>query len=799
MKPFFTALCVLCLTVVFASAGEPELIERPLTWTIDSIQIVWNIEEKQTENYEWRLISDRSKTSSVDNSNLARDTNTTTDTSSEQFSADAEASVKGGVGFDRGFFASWGLQGSADMSTGLVWKQEDSTTNTQQNEWVKSENTTTKATESEDMSKGNQTLRYNRKLLFTVNFVNHSDQTLLMAMDSENTIPIYCGGDHLGNAHPVITIDRIFRIPATGNPYPCQFEMELNDSSKTKLLQSAPDIRILGGQIRVYNDEYEDAFTQSIQHFPHFTVRLTADGASREWDFKYNKKITYTLLDVLEAINEDFEAEDLFEFDDGMIVSVAGFLVKPTKDSEAFVLFAWNGEPVTNLQDLKPRKNGVLDVILVSRALLETFHNTPQATLIPFKEILKKWVKEGVIDGDLLGWDFIGLKPSSRDSFEWDGTKITKYIGEETEVMIPKGVTGIGNYAFSGCSSLTSVVIPDSVKEIGAGAFAGCTSLKEWSISPGHPYFKTDGTGLLTKDGKTLVACLASAKEYQIPEGVTEIGWYAFSGCSSLTSVVIPKGVTEIGWSAFNGCSSLTSVVIPEGVTEIGGNTFSGCSSLTSVVISESVTKIESFAFSGCSSLTSVVIPKGVTEIGEGAFVDCSSLTSVVIPKGVTEIGEGAFTGCTALKEWSISSSHPYFKTDGTALLTKDGKKLLACLASATEYQIPEGVTVIGIGTFGRCISLTSVVIPKGVTKIGFLAFFGCSSLTSVVIPESVTEIEKGVFSGCSSLTSVVIPKGVTVIGVLAFDSCPKLTIHAPKGSKAEEYAKENIIPFEAK
>lgn len=407
MKRFFIALCVFCLTAVFASAEEPELIERPLSWTIDSIRIVWNIEEKQTENYEWRSISDRSKTSSVDNSNLSRDTNTTTDTSSKQFSEDADASVKGGVGFDRGFFASWGLQGSAGMSTGLGWKKEDSTANTQQNEWVKSENTTAKATESEDSSKGNQTLRYNRKLLFTVNFVNHTDAPLVFTQDPTDKIPVYCGNEHIGNAQPTNT-DGEFVIRPTGEPFPCQFEMALDDSGKMKLLESIPEIRIAGSQIKISNKERGDAFTQSIQRFPHFTVRLTADGASRGWEFRYNKKSDYTLQEVLETINDDCEDEDLFELGyNGTIISVAGYPVEPTRSSQAFVLLAWNGEPVTDLKDLQPRKNCILDVILVSRALLETRQSNTLTALIPFRETLETWVKEGQFEGKYLAWNLM--------------------------------------------------------------------------------------------------------------------------------------------------------------------------------------------------------------------------------------------------------------------------------------------------------------------------------------------------------------------------------------------------------
>ena len=287
--------------------------------------------------------------------------------------------------------------------------------------------------------------------------------------------------------------------------------------------------------------------------------------------------------------------------------------------------------------------------------------------------------------------------PTSRDSFEWDGTKIVKFIGDETEVVIPEGTTVIGGFAFldsiltsvvipegvtviEGCAfwdcrSLTSVVIPDSVEEIGDRVFMGCTALKEWSISSAHPYYKTDGVGLLTKDGKKLLACLASVKEYRVPDGVTEIGNWIFSDYSSLTSVILPESLTVIGIMAFNGCESLTSVVIPEGVTVIGSSAFSFC-----------------------------------------------NLTSVIIPDSVKEIGDGAFGG-TPLLEWSVSSAHPYFKSDGVGLLTKDGKKLVACLASAKEYRIPEGVTEIQGNAFECCESLTSVTIPKSMKVIGDWAF----------------------------------------------------------------------------
>ena len=124
----------------------------------------------------------------------------------------------------------------------------------------------------------------------------------------------------------------------------------------------------------------------------------------------------------------------------------------------------------------------------------------------------------------------------------------------------------LGDFAFEGCSGLTSLTLPSGVTEIGWGAFDGCKGLISLTI----------------------------------PSSVTSIGKYAFSGCSGLTSLTIPSSVTSIGEEAFLGCSGLTSLTIPSGVTSIGGGTFEGCSGLTSLTIPSSVTSIGRFAFYGC-------------------------------------------------------------------------------------------------------------------------------------------------------------------------------------------------------
>ena len=208
-----------------------------------------------------------------------------------------------------------------------------------------------------------------------------------------------------------------------------------------------------------------------------------------------------------------------------------------------------------------------------------------------------------------------------------------------------------------------------------------------------------------------------------IPDGVTSIGSFAFSGCSSLTSVTIPDSVTSIGWNAFSGCSSLTSVIIPDSVTCIGDSAFEYCSGLTSLIIPDSVTSIGWNAFFDCSNLTSVTIGNSVTRIGDSAFCCCSGLTSVTIPGSVTSIDKDAFFSCKSLKSVTIG----------------------------------DNVTSIGNSAFSGCSGLTSVTIPDSVTSIGNFAFRDCSDLTSVTIPDSVTSIGKDTFIMCKKLKSVKI------------------------------------------
>ena len=203
-----------------------------------------------------------------------------------------------------------------------------------------------------------------------------------------------------------------------------------------------------------------------------------------------------------------------------------------------------------------------------------------------------------------------------------------------TSITIPDSVTSIEYCAFYNCTALTSITIPNSVTSIGDGAFEGCSSLESITIPfVGATMDGTEDTHFgyifgAPGDSSNDEYVPASLKEVIITGG-TSIGWFAFYGCTGLTSITIPDSVTSIGWSAFSGCSSLTSVTIPDSVTSIDRYAFCDCSGLTSVTIGNSVMSIGKEAFYGCSGLTSIIIPNSVTSIGQNAFYRCSSLTSV--------------------------------------------------------------------------------------------------------------------------------------------------------------------------
>ena len=192
-----------------------------------------------------------------------------------------------------------------------------------------------------------------------------------------------------------------------------------------------------------------------------------------------------------------------------------------------------------------------------------------------------------------------------------------------TSVDIPSSITSIGDLAFSGCSGLTTVSIPNSVTSIGYRAFWGCNNLEKLEID-------------CTKIGDSWFMSITTLKVIAFGNSVKTIGNYAFCNCSALTSVSISSSVTSIGVEAFSYCSSLTVITVASDNPKYDSR--DNCNAIIKTSSNQLVL--------GCKNTT---IPNSVTSIGQGAFKGCSGLTAVSIPNSVTSIGQGAFYNCSGL------------------------------------------------------------------------------------------------------------------------------------------------------
>ena len=242
---------------------------------------------------------------------------------------------------------------------------------------------------------------------------------------------------------------------------------------------------------------------------------------------------------------------------------------------------------------------------------------------------------------------------------------------------------------------------------------------------------------------------LSTATKLIIGNDVTNIGNYAFGGCSTLTSVTMGDSEKSIGSYAFSGCNGLTSVTIGNLVTSIGNGAFWGCDGLESVIIPKSVVTISREAFRDCDGLTSVIIGDSVESIGTWTFYDCNSLKSLTIGKSLESIGYGAFYYCGALNEIKVDENNTtYHSGKNSDYFIETATNTLIRAGNSTK--IPDYVTSIGAGAFSACTDLitigsigsgASLEIPDSVTSIGGRAFDRCSGLTSIEIPRNITSI----------------------------------------------------------
>lgn len=375
------------------------------------------------------------------------------------------------------------------------------------------------------------------------------------------------------------------------------------------------------------------------------------------------------------------------------------------------------------------------------------------------------------------------------ENFRLCGTILLKYLGNESRVIVPDGVTAVAQDAFAGKESINRVILPDSVREIGEGAFKGCLLLQTIELPP-----------LLERIGAGAFENCVKLLRISLPESIQTIEKGTFRRCRSFTKITFCEHLFEIGEQAFYGCSSLMDFPFPKQLHTIGTMAFYRCASLETVTLPESVQKIGSLAFaqsgvrearifgSGtgfgtdlfahCARLSTLSFGNSVRHIPDKLAFCCPALTQIHLPESLRSIGQDVLMKTPFLTAWK-QEMQSAFLTDVQGQECPDHTPKDGIFWDGTDLSgkiyFSDRTKMIAGGAFYGNTKITSLHLTDSITFVGKAAFKGCSALLEVSFPAGLTKIEDEVFCGCTALETIRSAPPLHFIGKRAFSNCGKL------------------------
>lgn len=414
------------------------------------------------------------------------------------------------------------------------------------------------------------------------------------------------------------------------------------------------------------------------------------------------------------------------------------------------------------------------------------------------------WMGTGVFDGT----EYTG---TGDDFVITDDGALVQYLGTDTEVVVPEGVTRIGSAfmgrkditkivlpdgllyisknAFKDCSGLTELIIPDTVLEIESRAFDGCANIKELVIPDSVVKLHGGALGGMCKLEKLTVPFIGESRDVEGDTREALIGFlfsYSYEdhrciyNCFSGGFKEVKQGYSD-GWKGYYyRCAYKPRNLVDLTVTDsvIRSNSLNGFE-LKSLTLGENVKGLEKYA-ADKSGIEELHIAENIkiTEIPDYAFSN-NNLTSVTIPASVKRIGKAFIcSNFTKNKITEINLNEGLEVIDGSFA----GSKI-------TSIDLPDSLIEIGRESFYNCPELEYVEFPENLTTIGSFAFYYCFGVKEVVLSESITFIDGSAFGGCT-IKKVVVPESLVSIVEKTFWDCEELEI-VVIGGQVEEIGSE--------
>lgn len=397
----------------------------------------------------------------------------------------------------------------------------------------------------------------------------------------------------------------------------------------------------------------------------------------------------------------------------------------------------------------------------------------------------------GIFENDLKQDSYCLSRNKNIESKDFiiENSTVVKYVGSNSKVVVPEGITALatslfwdnqnieevvlpkslinlGGDTFYNCFNLKKVNIPINVKFMGNNPFAGCPKLD--LVNESNNFNFVDGV-LYNKDFSKLIYCSIKQVKgnYHINESTKIVGKHSFYLCDEVAEITIPKSVIKLENNPFSGCSKLDLInnsdyyhVVDKVIYDKDKKSVIGC--LNSINSDE-------------------LILLHVDRICRNSFWNCKGIKKIVLPKTLKAIGYNPFVGCSNIEFVSESSN---YEVINNALYTENRRRLVCYPAkyAVGNIHLPDEVITLERGAFSGCNKLTSINLHN-VSIISKTCFTNCDSLENVYCSDLVGYIGEWAFAHCKNLKEVSVYRDCFLDKNILSNSEAKLVIRSERSN----------------